>query len=128
MGAIVLRTSFTPFTDNTDQDLAGWSRHYEPMEVHEYPRKCRSLCWCELLRLNSLPHSGSRGVSSTKTLDSTSYRFPHALSLSHLIISDPPIPQITFYQSGIGSEGNFYSFLQGISLNLVGFGITVLTT
>jgi hypothetical protein len=34
-----LHISLNAFLDNTIQDLAGWSRYHESVEVHQYPRK-----------------------------------------------------------------------------------------
>jgi len=61
--------------------------------------------------------SDFRGVFAAKILDSEHIcrlSIPELEPSLTLSGSDPPIPQVVFYQSGIGSEGNWYSFLQGM--------------
>jgi hypothetical protein len=82
------------------------------MEIYEYPRTSPE----RSLNISSYPHLIPFAVLLPEALQSFTPRrraivsihqsFGYNLSLTFLYSSTPPVPQIVFYQAGVGTDSN----------------------
>lgn len=93
--------------------MARWYRSRRPMEIYEHP--CKFTFTDQISRTAVFIAIGSvcRGLSITR-IPARKVLIINILQLHSPSPRNPATPQVVFYQTGIGSEHNFYSeYIQG---------------
>src|ERR1700722_2987556 len=110
MGVLSTIWLSAPFL-TVNQDMAGWTRCAQPLAI--YQRFGRSPYTLK-------PTNVYRKLATCKVYTQRRFSTVRQFLIYYDTRADtlprrnPPIPQIMFYQSGVGSDPNLYSYLQGI--------------